>query len=166
MGLPFFEEVWHSELVPFLQRAAGGTGNVVLLAHNEAALDEIVLKKEIARLQLDVSWCPRLICADPVVAVKQNYYHPAVAAEYRGRHRSLTLADMHQRYVSKTNRIFKAHNLCALNIRFRFADIPLIMHWMTAICSSRCFAMRRMWQMHICNMIGLQVPDLASMGGS
>ena len=86
MGLPFFEEVWHSELVPFLQRAAGGTGNVVLLAHNGAAFDEIVLKKEIARLQLDMSWCPRLIYRDPAAAIKQKNcltaatgsYHPQV----------------------------------------------------------------------------------------
>ena len=43
--------------------------------------------------------------ADPVKAVKQSYCNPAVAAEYRGRHMSLALAEMHERYVSKTNRI-------------------------------------------------------------
>ncbi|CAE7331941.1 unnamed protein product [Symbiodinium sp. CCMP2456] len=70
MGLPRFEEIWHSELIPFLQRVAGGTGNVVLLAHNGAAFDEFVLKKEIARLQLDMSCCPTLMYVDPVSAVK------------------------------------------------------------------------------------------------
>ena len=149
MGLPYFEEIWHSELIPFLQRAAGGTGNVVLLAHNGAAFDEFVLKKEIARLQLDMSCCPTLMYADPVAAVKENYHHPAVAAEYRGRHMSLALADMHQRYVSKTNRTFKAHH--ALDDCHTLLEVlrhaPYVADALAA---------------HICNMTGLQVPDLAS----
>ena len=150
MGLPFFEEIWHSELVPFLQRAAGGTGNVVLLAHNGAALDEFVLKKEITRLQLDMSCCPRLMYADPVAAVKENYYNPAVAAEYRGRHMSLALADMHQRYVSHSNRMFKQHQAlddCRMLLEV-LCHAPYVADALAA---------------HICNMIGLQVPDLASM---
>lgn len=150
MGLPLFEEVWHSELVPFLQRAAGGTGNVVLVAHNGAALDEFVLKKEISRLRLDMSWCPRLMYADPVKAVKQSYCNPAVAAEYRGRHMSLALAEMHERYVSKTNRIYKAHN--ALD------DCHMLLE---VLCHAPYVA--DALADDICYMIGLQVPDLASM---
>ena len=149
MGLPYFEEIWHSELIPFLQRAAGGTGNVVLLAHNGAAFDEFVLKKEIARLQLDMSCCPTLVYADPVAAVKENYHHPAVAAEYRGRHMSLTLADMHQRYVSKTNRIFKAHH--ALGDCHTLLEVLRHAPYVADALAT-----------HICNRIGLQVPDLAS----
>ncbi|CAE7235260.1 SLC4A10 [Symbiodinium sp. CCMP2592] len=150
MGLPFFEEVWHSELVPFLQRAAGGTGNVVLLAHNGAALDEFVLKKEIYRLRLDMSWCPRLMYADPVAAVKQSYGNPAVAAEYRGRHMSLALAEMHQRYVGESKRKFKAHN--ALD------DCHMLLE---VLCHAPYVA--DALADHICHMIGLSVPHLASM---
>ncbi|OLP91083.1 hypothetical protein AK812_SmicGene27274 [Symbiodinium microadriaticum] len=46
-GMPFFQEVWHAEVIPFLQRAAGGTGSVVLLAaHNGAAFDEYILRHQ------------------------------------------------------------------------------------------------------------------------
>ena len=150
MGLPYFEEIWHSELIPFLQRAAGGTGNVVLLAHNGAAFDEFVLKKEIARLQLDMSCCPTLMYADPVAAVKDNYHNPAVAAEYRGRHMSLALADMHQRYVSHSNRTFQQHQALD-DCRMLLEVLCHAPHVADALAA------------HICHMIGLQVPDLASM---
>ncbi|CAE7258132.1 unnamed protein product [Symbiodinium sp. KB8] len=149
-GMPFFQEVWHAEVIPFLQRAAGGTGSVVLLAHNGAAFDEYILRKEITRLGLDLSRCPRLMFADPVAAVKQHYCYPAVAAEYAGQHLSLALANMHQKYVGYSKRDFKQHQ--ALDDCIMLLEVLCYAPYVADVLAD-----------NICNMIGLQVPALASM---
>ncbi|CAE7451154.1 unnamed protein product [Symbiodinium necroappetens] len=150
-GMPFFQEVWHAEVIPFLQRAAGGTGSVVLLAaHNGAAFDEYIMRKEITRLGLDLSRCPRLMFADPVAAVKQHYCYPAVAAEYAGQHLSLALANMHQKYVGYSKRDFKQHQ--ALDDCIMLLEVLCYAPYVADVLAD-----------NICKMIGLQVPALASM---
>ena len=69
-GLPLFAQLWPTHVVPFMQRAAGFTGKVVLIAHNGDRFDHYVLSKEINRLGLDIRCCPTLISADPVATLK------------------------------------------------------------------------------------------------
>ena len=69
-GLPLFAQLWPTQVVPFLQRAAGVTGKVVLIAHNGDRFDHYVLSKEIGRLDLDMRCCPRLVSADTVATLK------------------------------------------------------------------------------------------------
>ena len=69
-SLPVFAQLWPTHVLPFLQRAAGFTGKVVLIAHNGDRFDHFVLNKEIERLGLDMSRCPHLVSADPVATMK------------------------------------------------------------------------------------------------
>ena len=73
-SLPLFAQLWTTQVLPFLQRAAGFTGKVVLIAHNGDKFDHYVLNKEIVRLGLDMSQCPHLVSADAVATLKLILY--------------------------------------------------------------------------------------------
>lgn len=44
-SLPYFREVWTHEVLPFLWRASGRSGQLAMLAHNGNAFDYYVLQK-------------------------------------------------------------------------------------------------------------------------
>ena len=73
-SLPVFAQLWATQVLPFLQRAAAFTGKVVLIAHNGDKFDHYVLNKEIVRLGLDMSQCPHLVSADAVATLKLILY--------------------------------------------------------------------------------------------
>ncbi|CAE7356055.1 unnamed protein product [Symbiodinium microadriaticum] len=97
-GLPLFAQLWPSHVVPFLQRAAGCTGKVVLIAHNGDRFDHFVLSKEITRLGLDMRCCPQLISADPVATLKKRFNNHEIQRLY-GQPGGLMLQQMHTNFV-------------------------------------------------------------------
>jgi len=102
-GLPLFAQLWPTHVVPFMQRAAGFTGKVVLIAHNGDRFDHYVLSKEINRLGLDIRCCPTLISADPVATLKKRFNNDQIQRLY-GQPGGLTLQQMHTNFVPEQQR--------------------------------------------------------------
>ncbi|CAE8720844.1 unnamed protein product, partial [Polarella glacialis] len=50
--LPYFQDLWTTQVIPFLNRAAGPSGSLAMLAHNGDAFDHYILEKEMKRLSL------------------------------------------------------------------------------------------------------------------
>ncbi|CAE7814740.1 unnamed protein product [Symbiodinium sp. CCMP2592] len=102
-GLPLFAQLWPTHVVPFMQRAAGFTGKVVLIAHNGDRFDHYVLSKEINRLGLDLRCCPALISADPVATLKKRFNNDQIQRLY-GQPGGLMLQQMHTNFVPEQQR--------------------------------------------------------------
>ncbi|CAE7563497.1 unnamed protein product [Symbiodinium sp. CCMP2456] len=103
-SLPLFAQLWPTQVVPFLQRAAGVTGKVVLIAHNGDRFDHYVLSKEISRLGLDMGRCPRLVSADTVATLKKRRLGYGHVQQLYGQPGSLALQQLYMTFVPEKQR--------------------------------------------------------------
>jgi len=102
--LPYFYELWTSEVVPFLWRASRNTGNLSLIAQNGDSFDHYILQKEIQRLDLSMEGCPALVGFDPIRTVKRQF------GQNYGSGGMLALRQLYNQYVpQKPDKILKAH---------------------------------------------------------
>jgi len=91
--LPKFDACWVSEVVPFLESAAGRSMKIAMIAHNGDAFDHFVLEKELQRLGLSGSLALSLHSFDPIRTLKQHY-----GQDY-GSGGQLTLNALHEQHV-------------------------------------------------------------------
>lgn len=70
MSLPFFEDRWKDEIMPFLKRAAGKFSRLAMIAHNGDKFDHYVLDKELCGRRLNPSGQLCLHCFDPIRTLK------------------------------------------------------------------------------------------------
>lgn len=117
-NLGYFPEVWTRDILPYLQKCAGPSNSIAMIAHNGDNFDSFILEKELRRHGL-LEGLPLVKHFDPVRSLKR-----AFGQEF-GLGGMLTLGSLHGRHVPNPTADQPLHQA--------FADtwmlLEVITHW-------------------------------------
>jgi len=117
--LPYFKDVWVTDILPFLRSCAGTSNSLAIIAHNGDNFDHFVMAKELSRLGLMDEMPLVLHKFDPIRSLKNQF------GQDFGSGGRLALGAVHSRYVPEAQRGDVVHQALADCVML----LEVIAHW-------------------------------------